>query len=118
MSDGKRVNFRNISYYKTKKLDVDNYQLTFYWRYKASIKNVDTVLYGKDLDLYKFFEKYNTVQLTDGIFINLSKILYTEEEKIFGPTDKVKLTILFEDGQRLEKILKYATWSWWRDRYM
>ncbi len=115
--NGTRVNFDNVSFCEIESLADKYYNITFQWKYKTSIKEI-VVKLKIDTDIILFLEKFNLVPLTPRTFINLPRILYTEEEVIPGAINKARIKFKFEDGLYLIETVEHTQWSWWRDRYM
>jgi hypothetical protein len=116
MNDGKRVSWFNTSYVKITEVDA-GYELKIYWKYKASIKSetIETTMSSREM--LKYFNRFGLVPLED-YYINLSRIMFIDEEVIYGAIEKSRVHMVFTDGLEITKIVKAQDWSWWKQSYM
>ncbi len=121
MSDGKRVNWPAISFFFIEEIQKEENQgYTFFikWKYKASIKTIETCWTGKEIRIDEHFRKINIVRFKDNIFINLERLQIVEERPIHGPLEKTEVIFYFEDGLRLVERLPATKWAWWKNTFM
>ena len=121
MSDGKRINWRSISYFYAESIEGTGEQgveFTIKWKFKASIKSIRTTWTGTNLGLTNHFRKLSIVELKDDLYVNLDRVQIVEEEAVHGPVEKVRVTMFFEDGLSIFVIFEATKWAWWKTTYL
>ena len=114
MTNGVRVNWRQVSYFTYTKTD-DGFEFKVKWKYKASIRT-ETLILKKDFNLNSYFKQYKIVLFND-LWVNLTKIMIIEEEAIHGPEEKTKVRMVFVDGFELIQTMPADKWARWKTTY-
>jgi len=117
MSDGKRVRWENISFFYLEEIP-NGVDMKIKWKYKASLKTIETKWTGKDLKMDEHFRRKNIVRFKENIFINLDRLQIVDETKIYGPQERARVEFYFEDGLKLVEYLDAEKWSWWKTTFM
>ncbi len=117
MSNGIRINWRNIAYLEIDSQDTDGFSCIVKWKYKASIRSEVIELKKPDTNLVNYFKQYSIVQLTSECYVNLSRIMTISEETIYGPQDITQVRIVFLDGFEVIKKIPSEKWQWWKTNY-
>ncbi len=116
--DDKRVNWMNITHTRILKVN-DGFELSIYWRYKASIKQEIFLQRSTDLgQLNTYFQKFGFAPMTPDLFINLSKIMILTEEQMFGAVERTRVKITFEDGFQINEVMESSNWSWFKQSFL
>jgi hypothetical protein len=115
MSNGVRINWNNIGY-----LDMvdnsadDGYTFIVRWKYKASIRREEIKLKKPNVTLFNYFKQYNLIELFNGTFVNLSRIMLIEEKAVHGPQEMTLVRMVFLDGFELIKKIPADKWQSWK----
>lgn len=117
LHDNLRINWPNVSYARVTKTN-NNVTIKFFWKYKAAI-------YSRELSQFippettekKVFADRGLYFLMDDLFINTSKILFTEEKQIPN-TEDIDIHMVFDDGQELNFKININMWSTWRGKHL
>ncbi len=112
----KRVSWFNVNCVQFQKTDL-GHEFTVYWKYKASVKKETFDTPMQESEINKYFARFGLVLFHDW-YINLAKILLVSEEQIFGPVEKTRARIVFDNGYELIKVIESTWWSWWKQTYM
>lgn len=111
-----RVSWFNVNCVHYQPAD-DGFMFTIFWKYKAAIKRENIFTPMKANELSKYFEKFGLVKYQD-YYVNLSKIMLIKEDPVYGPQDKTRVQLIFNDGFNIMKVLPSEEWSWWKQSYV
>ncbi len=114
--EDKRVSWFNVNCVRVEQLP-DGYNFIVYWKYKASVREELFKTSMKPNEINKYFERFGLVALDD-YYVNLSKILITTENQIFGPVEKSRIHMIFDNGYEINKVMEATKWSWWKQTFM
>lgn len=109
-----RINWNNVCYVKILKETKDYFDIEFYWRYKAAINKKEVRLLieeQKDQNSQKILYSFGLTKI-NSTYINLSQILFTEEE--LNNKDKFKIKFTFNNGLGLYEETEIGYWENWR----